>query len=183
MVTKPCVMSLEEQIYHNTTWICHICNDHIHNMQLVTLHNLQVWRCEVDGCHTVLTSKQSDGDRKVIDHCHWSSSYRGPAHHRCNSKYVQRKLNWKLPIFFHNGRRFDNHLILEALSNQEEDITVLPHSLETFISFSYNRCEIKDSFQFMHSSLDDLSKKLPRNDAYLNSLIKEALEGDFHNKS
>lgn len=49
--------------------------------------------------------------------------------------------------------------------------------MEQFISFTYDNCEIKDSLQFLPTSLDNLSKTLPTNDPDLNEILEEALIG------
>ena len=41
-----------------------------------------------------------------------------------------------MEIFFHDAQRFDSHLILfEALKSSDKNVTILPHSLESLISF------------------------------------------------
>ena len=40
-----------------------------------------------------------DNDVKVRDHCHITGKYRDSAHRDCN---INRKLNQKIPVVFHN---------------------------------------------------------------------------------
>jgi hypothetical protein len=51
-------------------------------------------------------------DRFVKEHCHVTGRYRGKAHATCNTKIEARHL----PVFFHNTRGYDGHLILKAIS-------------------------------------------------------------------
>ena len=46
---------------------------------------------------------------KVMDHCHITWKYRGSAHIDCNTTL---KLNYKVPIVFHNLKNYDSLLIL-----------------------------------------------------------------------
>ena len=46
---------------------------------------------------------------KVLDHCHISGRYHGPAHAGCNLRLCMRK---NIPIFFHNLSHHDSHFIL-----------------------------------------------------------------------
>ena len=172
-------MTAEEEEYHDNTWECHICNIHIHNIAPIQLDpqndESEFYHCL--GCEKQFLEEIPREETKVPDHSHISGKYRGPAHFRCNRAFRLVKEDWKLPIFFHNGRRFDSHLILRALNSTDEDITVLPHNVEQFISFTYGKCEVKDSIQFLMKSLDKIAKTLPLNDQYINSLLEDALHG------
>ena len=58
----------------------------------------------------------SPNDRKVADHDHVTGKYLGAAHDECNRK---RRVVYDIPVFFHNFRGYDSHLIVTALSNAE----------------------------------------------------------------
>lgn len=104
------------------------------------------------------------GDDRVRDHCHITGLYRGPAHNKCNLqyKYSNKKQNKysKIPVFFHNLKGYDSHLIIKELGNFEGNISCIPQSSEKFTSFSLGNLVFKDSLQFLGQSLDDLSKTL-----------------------
>ena len=54
-----------------------------------------------------------NGDKclcKVRDHDHVTGKYRGAAHSECNIKYNTK--NIKIPVFFHNLKNYDAHLII-----------------------------------------------------------------------
>ena len=52
-----------------------------------------------------------DGDKKVRDHCHLTGKYRGCAHDDCNLQFAMRY--YKIPVFLHNLKNYDDHLIIE----------------------------------------------------------------------
>ena len=60
------------------------------------------------------------------------------------------------------------------------DINVLPQNTETFISFEFGDCVVKDSLQFLPDSLDKLAQTLA-DDPNITDLLKEAPIG-FKNK-
>ena len=53
-----------------------------------------------------------DGDLKVKDHYDITGKYRSSAHGDCNIKV---KLNYKIPVAFHNQSNYDSHLIMQEL--------------------------------------------------------------------
>ncbi|KAK9512331.1 hypothetical protein O3M35_000779 [Rhynocoris fuscipes] len=70
-----------------------------------------------------------------------------------------------LPIFCHNLSGYDAHIIVKELGYDGKDIEVIPNLEEKYISFSKIINEklmlrFLDSFRFMPSSLDSLSKNL-----------------------
>ena len=95
------------------------------------------------------------GDEKVRDHCHMRRKYRGATRWSCN---INLKLTKKIPVIFHNLRRYDSHLITKKLS-------VIPNGLKKYMAFTINKNLVFiDSMQFMDSSLDLLPKNLSDND-------------------
>ncbi|KAB0801617.1 hypothetical protein PPYR_03803 [Photinus pyralis] len=111
---------------------------------------------------------------KVRDHCHVTGKYRGSAHSRCNLNF---KLQNYIPIFFHNLSGYDSHLFIKHLGNKTDEINVLPLSTENYITFSkhlfvdeievngkkekkFINLRFLDSFKFLSSSLDVLSRNL-----------------------
>lgn len=59
------------------------------------------------------------GDIRVVDHCHFTGSYRGPAHLSCNSKLKVKKM---IPVIFHNLSGYDMHLFVCNLFDGKIDI-------------------------------------------------------------
>ena len=127
-----------------------------------------------------ICKKEMNNDDKVRDHCHLTGKYRGPAHNNCNLN-LKEKVNF-VPIFFHNLAGFDCHLFIRELSESDGNIECLAKHKEDYISFTkrvkvdeyvvkekngnfkynpvYFNLRFLDSFKFMASSLDSLSKNL-----------------------
>ena len=109
---------------------------------------------------SICNKKFQPDDTKVQDHCHFTGKYRGAAHVKCNLDYSFRY--FKIPIFFHNLRNYDAHLIITKANelnielNQNKRIDVIAQNSEKFITFSFGACQFKDSFAFSTASLDKL---------------------------
>ena len=130
---KDMIMSDLDEIKHLEAKKCFLCNDNFDN--------------------------RVEAKKKVADHCHFTGLYRGAAHMKCNIDYCFKK--YHIPVLFHNLKNYDAHLIisnLEKLNTKKEQISVIAHNSEKFITFSLNRLEFKDSFSFLSSSLDKLVK-------------------------
>ena len=114
-------------------------------------------------------------DPKVRDHCHYTISYRGPAHSLCNLRY---RIPSYIPLVFHNLSGYDAHLFIKELGKESKDIEVIAKNKEDYITFSvkvavdkyqnkegnerdrFIKLRFIDSFKFMASSLDSLTKNL-----------------------
>ena len=98
---------------------------------------------------------------KVIDHDHITGKFRGAAHSSCNTKLRIDPEKVKIPVFFHNLRGYDAHLIMQYIGEQDGTLSCIPNNKEKYISFSWRQFVFKDSFQFMLKSLDELVKANP----------------------
>ena len=67
---------------------------------------------------------------------------------------------YNIPAYFHNLTGYDSHNIFKHLSALEKDPTVVAKSLEKCTSMKIGHIEMKDSLQFMGSSLDKLVSNL-----------------------
>ena len=112
---------------------------------------------------------------KVRDHCHYTGRYRGPIHSLCNLRY---RIPSYIPVVFHNLSGYDAHLFIKELGKNSRDMEVIAKNKEDYISFSVDVAVDKyvdkegnekekltelrfiDSFKFMSSSLDSLTKNL-----------------------
>ena len=128
-------------------------------------------KCHI--CYKPFTLK----DPKVRDHCHYTGLYRGPAHSLCNLRY---KIPSYIPVVFHNLSGYDTHLFIKELGGHASDMEVIAKNKEDYISFSIKvpvdsyidkngeekdkliELRFRDSFKFMSSSLDSLTKNLVR---------------------
>ena len=87
---------------------------------------------------------------KVTDHCHRTGEYRRAAYNMCNINVFS---NRYLPVFFHNLKGCDGHLIIrEGLTiNQEigdEEISAIPNSNENLVSAKIRDMKFIDFYSF-----------------------------------
>ena len=71
------------------------------------------------------------------------------------------KLNVKkvpIPVFFHNLKGYDGHLLMQAMARVQGEIKFIPTNTEEYISFSLGNLRFVDSVNFLLSSLDKLVK-------------------------
>ena len=96
---------------------------------------------------------------KVRDHDHFTGNFRGAAHSKCN---LQLRKSNKIPVFFHNFRGYDCHLISKALTQfPKKNIKIIGQGLEKYLTLSFgDHAVFKDSYQFLAASLEQLAKNL-----------------------
>ena len=126
-------------------------------------------------CH-ICDQQYTDKDIRVRDHCHITGKFRGSAHQDCNLKLRIKPATIKIPVLFHNLRGYDSHFIMQQIGEiakkhsyknkrGEEchmNINCIPNNMEKYMAFMLgNNLVFLDSFQFMSSSLDNLTKNLP----------------------
>jgi hypothetical protein len=109
-------------------------------------------------CH-ICEKPIKNGDVKVRDHDHINGLYRGCAHQDCNINLNHK--NFKIPVYFHNLKGVDGHLIIQGLKKMNfENIQIIAQNFEKYMTFSFGEFRFLDSFAFMSSSLDTLSSNL-----------------------
>ena len=114
-------------------------------------------------------------DPKVRDNCHYIGLCRGPAHSLCILRY---KIPSYIPIVFHNLSGYNAHLFIRELGAHTSDMEIIAKNKEDYNSFSIKiavdsyidkngeekgkliELRFIDSFKFMSSSLDSLTKNL-----------------------
>ena len=118
------------------------------------LHHLGAKECYI--CGKPFNDFQND---TVRHHEHISGQYRGWTHRDCN---LPMRKQYKLPVFFHNGRNYDNHMLTRMLvKHPDKKIRVIGQGLEKYLSMDWSKMiNIKDSFQFLSCSLETLGKNL-----------------------
>ena len=99
---------------------------------------------------------------KVRDHNHATGEFRGAAHSICN---LNKKRSYHIPVFFHNLRGYDSHLIMQGIhryADGKKRIRVIPNTMEKYVSFQLGNLRFLDSLQFLGpgSSLETLAKNL-----------------------
>ena len=133
---QPMDLTPEEEKEFNEATVCYICNELM-------------------------------GVDKVRDHDHINGKYRGAAHMECNLQYRLRKDkqgkkdSFIIPVFFHNLRGYDSHLIMQEIGKfKDASIQVIPNTMEKYIAFSMDNLKFVDSYQFMGASLEKLVANL-----------------------
>eukprot|EP00873_Tetraselmis_striata_P014085 jgi/Tetstr1/434349/TSEL_023455.t1 len=109
--------------------------------------------------------------RKVAHHDHKTGKYIGACHSLCNFKMQLRKVS--VPVYFHNGKGYDIHFILNAIGRIESidgaKLEVIPDNSERYKEAEFRGFRYTDTMGFMAAGLGALSKNLiggdPRNAA------------------
>ena len=118
---------------------------------------------------------------KVRDHWHLTSSYRGPAHSKCNINVTQNQSNF-IPFIFHNFSNYDCHMFFKQLVDKKNDkvkFDIIPKTNEEYISVTYGCIRFIDSYRFLSSGLDSLVKTIVDNsNKTLGNLKKEIVDND-----
>jgi hypothetical protein len=108
-----------------------------------------------------LCNKEFDTENnyKVRDHCHRTGQYRGVCCRGCNINLLH---NRYFPVFFHNLRGYDSHVILRKACDlvDQKKISVIPQSTEKLMTFTIGDLKFLDTMQFMPASLEELSNNL-----------------------
>ena len=125
-------------------------------------------------CHICFKPFNSK-EPKVRDHCHYTGCYKAPNDSLCNLRY---RIPSYILVVFHNLLGHDAHLFIKELGKNSRDMEVIAKNKEDYISFSVDvavdkyvdnegnekekliELRIIDSFKFMSSSLDSLTKNL-----------------------
>ena len=135
-------------------------------------------------CEQLFAEGASRTEGKVRDHDHLTGKYRGAAHSKCNSNCKQKSSSF-VPIFFYNFSGYDCHLISGELLTQAPKLgyqpTIIPKSMENYVSIQVGCLRFLDSYRFLKSSLDKLVKSsgnvpvLDEN-GFIDKLFKKKLE-------
>jgi len=128
---KPLLLTQEEEEHFQSTSTCWICETQV-----------------------------PKGPDKVRDHCHITGKYRGPAHNTCNLQLRISVKNYRLPIFFHNLKGYDSHIIMQAVASSFQNIRCIAQTTEKYLTFSLDRLSFYDSFQHLPCGLASLAKGL-----------------------
>ena len=129
-----------------------------HNEPMVmTAQDKEDFKCASNCC---LCAKPLGKDR-VHDHDHLTGAYRGAAHSKCNiEEGKKRTRHYEIPVFFHNLKGYDSHLIISEIGKHTSKLTAIPQNFEKMISFSFSHLKFLDSMGFLTASLDTLVNNL-----------------------
>ena len=68
---------------------------------------------------------------KVRDHNHITGFFIGAAHRQCN---LERPASFRIPVFFHNFRGYDGHLIVHEFGKRpDREIKVISQNMEKYL--------------------------------------------------
>lgn len=114
---------------------------------------------------------------KVYDHCHLTGIYRGAACNRCNVNFNYKNL--KIPVIFHNAKRYDSNLILRHVKDTAAlyNLQVIAENYEQMKSISFSNLRIVDSIAFMSGSLDSLVQDLRTDKNYKWNILNTHMKG------
>ena len=147
-------------------WTKQIIKQYFNKILIITSEDEEIY----NNSHIFWICKQELNMDKVRDHCHVTGKFRGAAHNKC---YVNLRLPRKLPIIFHNLQGYNGHIIFKELSIFNVDISVIPKSIDKYMSIILNRhITFIDPQQFYNCSLDTLASNLNNED--VKHLISES---------
>ena len=171
---KNAVHKFMENMLEEVDWCKSIIKKHFNKPLEMTEEN-EIDFQKATKCH-ICDQQYIDKDIRVKDHCHITGEFRGSAHQDCNLKLRIKPATIKIPVLFHNLRGYDSHFIMQQIGEiakkhtyknkrGEEchmNINCIPNNMEKYMAFMLgNHLVFLDSFQFMSSSLDNLTKNLP----------------------
>ena len=119
---------------------------------------------------------------------------------RCNTQLSFNKKNYKLPVYFHNGGRYDNAFIMKLVAKWKAvadsnaantdakrsyyKMEVIPTSMDKEMLISINGIDFKDSYRMISNRLKDIVNQTLGSDLKNYSVTKQLLKQylEDHNK-
>jgi hypothetical protein len=88
-----------------------------------------------------------------------SGHFRGASHSTCNLRAQQQK---RMIVYFHNGKGYDFHLIMQALADDTRvgTLEVIGNTTEKYTQIKTRAFVIRDSMSHLIGSLDSLASSL-----------------------
>ena len=114
--------------------------------------------CSATHCH-ICQKIIYPWDVKVRDHDHMTGQFYGAAHQSCNMMRVSCE---EIPIFFHNGVKYDFNFIVSQLDGRFRKIDVMAKNTEQFRCVALNCYKLLDSIEHLPASLDELVRDLKK---------------------
>ena len=126
---EDCVKRICDQIMHEAHRLYHMFPE----KPIDPLTNGQWKRYKKMKEYHICCKPFNSKDSKVRDHCHYTGSYRGPAHMYCNLRY---RIPHYIPVVFYNLSGYDAPLFIKELGAKSNDIDVIAKKKEDYITFS-----------------------------------------------
>ena len=98
---------------------------------------------------------------KISDHYHITGEFIGAAHRHCN---LQRPVSFQIPVFFHNFRIYNAHLIVYKFGKRSDrEIKAIGQYMEKYLQVQWEDYMVfRDSLKFIFASLDQLIASLAK---------------------
>ena len=98
---------------------------------------------------------------KVRDHDHITGWFISAAHRQCN---LERPVSFNIPVFFHNFRGYDAHLIVHEFGKRpDREIKVIGQNMEKYLQVEWGpNMVFRDSLQFLPAFLEQLAASLSK---------------------
>jgi len=109
-------------------------------------------RYRADGAEDEINHERPPNGLKVRDHCHLTGKFRGAAHNICNLGLNEKE--YKLPVFFHNGRGFDFHYLAPVIAQISTKFEPLCRDFESLTMITTEYCQFLDSCLHQNTSLE-----------------------------
>ena len=128
----------------------------------------KTWQMLKKATHCYICDSAFNGDKKCRDHNHLQSpkvteehpfgNVLGIACNRCNLKYSSISNEPKIPVFLHNGSKYDFKLLIRELcQNSENQLKIIPRTSETFACISFQNFQFIDTYAHLPNSLSNLT--------------------------
>ncbi len=171
---EDCILSFLKHVESQARTVYQKLNDISRNKIKISPSEESAWKASTS-CPKC-GQEYSTTNVKVRDHCHISSSYRGPLCSKCN--FGVRLTRYVVTVVMHNFRGYDSHHICRnAIGRMGHwNVSVIPSTKEMYLTLSakfqvdvnpktkrkvFMTIRFIDSLQFLHSSLASLSANLP----------------------
>jgi len=162
-INIPMIMTKEEMKLYEAADMCHICEEKIQiccdpdGNEYTSLSEIKGdlekygKKGEEEDHEMYKIAKKAFKQFKVRDHDHYTGKFRGAAHNSCNMAYNFK--NYRLPIFFHNLKGYDEHFIVRMMGkysmhqvlNEEGELVwverkmdCIPNTAEKYMNLSYD---------------------------------------------
>jgi len=109
----------------------------------------------------------------VKDHCHITSRYCEAMHSECNKKLQINPKTNQITVVFHNLRGYDEHHLMQAMSQLQKEMKCIVNNMEKYITFSVGGLRFIDSLNFLQGSLDSLVSATPKESLKITSTISK----------
>ena len=83
----------------------------------------------MNAVNTSVNNRQLNGD-SVRDHCHVTGKFHGAAHGPYILKLRFDPRRFTIPVVFHSLCRHDSHMLMQAISKVNGEITCIPNTTE-----------------------------------------------------